>query len=160
MFKYKQKRMRDEYEDGKARERYIDALAAGISINTRLSELHSLDRSRLQTEARILLLEAKRQTAKIIQSIADRTDYDFGGLSDAEGDLFTFYGDMIAGVMREHSIDPQTVWQALSERIPSAHFTVHLHDAVAMTAAILREERVAGIIEGLEISSMRIDVGL
>jgi hypothetical protein len=75
-------------------------------------------------------------------------------LWNTEGDLFTFYGDLIAGVMRENSADPQTVMQALADKLPDVRFTVHWYDAVAMVAAMFREYRVASIIEGLELAGL------
>jgi hypothetical protein len=102
----------------------------------------------------VLLADAKHQTQLIQQSIADRTGYSFDGPSDSEGDLFTFYGDVIAGVVRENSADPQTVVQVLAEKLPEVRFTVHWYDAVAMVAAMFREYRIASIIEGLEMVGM------
>jgi hypothetical protein len=144
----------DEYEAKRAKERYDRAFAAGMEINKRIVELHKMDRGRLQPELRVLLAEAKHQTQIIQQSIADRTGYSFDGPPDSEGDLFTFYGDVIAGVMRENSADPQTVMQALADKLPEVRFTVHWYDAVAMVAAMFREYRVASIIEGLEMAGM------
>jgi hypothetical protein len=153
MFGNRKKRL-EEYETKQAQERYERALAAGRKINVRIVELHKIDKSRLQGELRVLLAEAKHQTQMIQQSIADRTGYSFDGSPDAEGDLFTFYGDLMAGVMRENSADPQTVMQALTEKLPDVRFTVHWYDAVAMVAAMFREYRVACIIEGLEMAGM------
>jgi hypothetical protein len=148
------KRKIDEYEAKQGRERYDRAFAAGMEINKRIVELHKMDRSHIQPELRVLLADAKHQTQLIQQSIADRTGYSFDGPSDSEGDLFTFYGDVIAGVVRENSADPQTVVQVLAEKLPEVRFTVHWYDAVAMVAAMFREYRIASIIEGLEMVGM------
>lgn len=154
MFGAKQKRRREEYETKQARERYERALAAGMEINKRLATLHKMDRSRLQPELQVLLAEAKHQTAMIQQSIVDRTGYDFGGAVDTDGDLFTFLADVVAGVMRENSADPQTLMQALADKLPEVRFTVHWYDAAAMTAAMFREQRVVSVIEGLEMAGL------
>jgi hypothetical protein len=154
MFGSSRKRRLDEYETKQAKERYERAFAAGMEINKRIVELHKMDSSRLQGELKVLLAEAKHQTQLIQQSIADRTGYSFDGPPDAEGDLFTFYGDLIAGVMRENSADPQTVMQALADKLPDVRFTVHWYDAVAMVAAMFREYRVGCIIEGLEMAGL------
>jgi hypothetical protein len=154
MFGSKRKRRLEEYETKQAKERYDRAFAAGMEINKRIVELHKMDRSRLQGELRLLLAEAKHQTQIIQRSIVDRTGYSFDGEPEAEGDLFTFYGDVIAGVMRENSADPQTVMQALADKLPDVRFSVHWYDAVAMTAAMFREYRVSCIIEGLEMAGM------
>lgn len=148
------KRKIEECEAKQARERYERAFAAGMEINKRIVELHKKDRSRLQPELRVLLADAKHQTQLIQQSIADRTGYSFDGPPDPDGDLFTFYGDLIAGVLRENSADPQTVMQALADKLPEVRFTVQWYDAVAMVAAMFREYRVGCIIEGLEMAGL------
>ena len=148
------KRRLDEYEQKQAKGRYERAMAAGREINLRMVALHRVDRSRLQGELKVLLADAKHQTAMIQRSIVDRTGYSFDGPPDNEGDLFTFYGDLIAGVMRENSADPQTIMQALADRLPEVRFTVHWYDAAAMVAAMFREYRVASIIEGLELAGL------
>lgn len=154
MFGSKRKRRLEEYETKQAKERYEQALAAGMEINKHIVELHKMDRSRLQSGLRLLLAEAKHQTQIIQRSIVDRTGYSFDGEPDPDGDLFTFYGETIAGVMRENSADPQSVMQALADKLPEVRFTVHWYDSVAMTAAMFREYRVASIIEGLEMAGM------
>ncbi len=144
----------DESEEKKAKERYERALEAGRKINLRIVALHVMDRSRLQGELKALLADAKHQTMLIQQSIRDRTGYDFDGSLESESDLFTFYGDLIGGVMRSNTTDPQTVMQALADKLPYVRFTVHWYDAVSMVAAIFREYRVASVIEGLEIAGL------
>jgi hypothetical protein len=148
------KRRLDEYETKQAKERYEQALVAGMEINKRMVELRTIDRSRLQRELRVLLAEAKHQTQMIQRSIVDRTGYSFDGEPDTEGDLPTFYGDLIAGVLRENSAGPQTVMQALADKLPDVRFTVHWYDTVAMTAAMFREYRIASVIEGLELAGL------
>jgi hypothetical protein len=148
------KRKADEYETKQAKERYERALAAGMEINKRIVDLHKMDRKRLQGELQILHAEAKHQVQIIQQSIADRTGHRSEGSPDAEGDLFTFYGESIAEVLRDNSADPQSVLQALSDKLPEVRFTVHWYDAVAMVAAMFREHRVACIIEGLEMAGL------
>ena len=148
------KRRADEYETKQAKERYEGALAAGMEINKRIVELHRMDRKRLQGELRRLRAEAKHQTQIIQQSIADRTGYRSDGSIDPDGDLATFYAEGIAEVMRDNSADPQSVMQALTDKLPEVRFTVHWYDAVAMLAAMFREYRVACIIEGLEMAGM------
>jgi hypothetical protein len=154
MFGSGKKRRLDEYETKQAKERYDRAFAAGMEVNKRIVELHKIDRSRLQGELKGLMAEAKHQTQMIQQFIVDRTGHSFDGPPDSDGDLFTFYGDMIAGVMRDNSADPQTVMQALADKLPDVRFTVHWYDAVAMVAAMFREYRIASIIEGLEMAGM------
>ncbi|MET4278750.1 MULTISPECIES: hypothetical protein [unclassified Bradyrhizobium] len=57
-------------------------------------------------------------------------------------------------MMRENSADPQSVMQALAEKLPEVRFTVHWYDAVAMVATMFREYRIGCIIEGLEMAGM------
>jgi hypothetical protein len=151
MFGNKKRRL-DDCEDKQAWERYERALAAGRELNRRLAELHETDLSRFQGELQLLLAEAERQTDMIQQSIEDRTGYSIDG--DVEGDRFTFLAEMIAGVMRENIADPQTERQALANTPPEVRFTVHWYDAVAMAAAMFRQQRIASVIEGLQLARL------
>jgi hypothetical protein len=62
--------------------------------------------------------------------------------------------------MRENVTNPQTVFQALSEQLPNVQFTVDWNDAVSLVSAMIREQRVEGILEGLEIAGLIEDKGL
>lgn len=147
------KRTLDEHEEKQARERYERCLEAGMELNKRMVALHKVDRSRLQGDLRVLHADAKHETAMIRQSIADRTGYTFEG-GGPDGDLFTFLAELNVAMVRENSADPQTVMQALADKLPDVRFTVHWYDAVSLGAAMYREQRVVNVIEGLELAGL------
>ena len=54
--------------------------------------------------------------------------------------------------LRDHVTNPQTVFQAMSEQLPDVHFTIQQQDVVSMVAAMIREQRHEGILEGLRLA--------
>jgi hypothetical protein len=54
-------------------------------------------------------------------------------------------------IMRHHEVDGPSLMEILSGRSPGVDFTIEQQDAVAMVAAIIREQRLDGILEGLRL---------
>jgi hypothetical protein len=156
--KRRQEKLRDS-EKRQSQERFRRNERDGADIYRRIAALKKLDRARLSKEVMLLFKDAKHQTGVIRQSIADRTHNDFDAGDPAEGDLATFLAEGIATVMRENVTNPQTVFQALSEQFPEVHFTVDWNDAVSLVSAMIREQRIDGIMEGLEIAGLIEDKG-
>jgi hypothetical protein len=50
--------------------------------------------------------------------------------------------------------NPQTFFEAMSEQLPDVHFTIQQQDAVSMMAAMIREQRLEGILEGLRLAGL------
>jgi hypothetical protein len=42
----------------------------------------------------------------------------------------------------------------LFERLPEVRFTVHQQEAVSMLAAMIREQRIEGVLEGLRLAGL------
>lgn len=42
----------------------------------------------------------------------------------------------------------------MSEQLPDVHFTIHEQDAVSIVAAMIREQRLEGILEGLRLAGL------
>jgi len=42
----------------------------------------------------------------------------------------------------------------MSEQLPDVHFTIQQQDAVSMMAAMIREQRLEGILEGLRLAGL------
>ena len=150
----RQDKLRD-YERQQSQERFERNEHDGGDIYRRIAALTKTDRARVPH----VFKDAKHQTALIRQSIADRTHNHFNS-GDRGGDLATFLADGIASIMRENVTNPQTVFQALSEQLPNVQFTVDWNDAVSLVSAMIREQRVEGILEGLEIAGLIEDKGL
>ena len=103
----------------------------------------------------MLFREAKHQSQLIRQSIKDRTqhDCDFGGMSEGTSRA-TCLAEDTAYALREHVTNPQTFFQAMSEQLPDVHFTIQQQDAVSMVAAMIREQRLEGILEDLRLAGI------
>jgi hypothetical protein len=153
MFARKRRRRRD-YQASEIRERFERNERTGKDIYARIAKLKNVAREELADEVFMLFMEAKRQSQLIRQSIEDRTkhDFDFGGMS--EGDLATYRAEDAAYALRDHVTRPQTFFQAMSEQLPEVHFTIQQQDAVSMVAAMIREQRLEGILEGLRLAGV------
>jgi hypothetical protein len=140
-------------------EAFKQVQAKGSVIYRRLYELsQSEDRSRLAETVLKMLRYTQSQTAAARQAIADRDKYDFFPTFESEplGDVATTLAEDIAGVMRDNVTNSQTIWQAMTDQFPDVHFTVDWYNAVSMVASILREQYLAGVIEGLELAGVQI----
>jgi hypothetical protein len=42
----------------------------------------------------------------------------------------------------------------MSEQLPEVHFTIQQQDAVSMMAAVIREQRLEGILQGLRLAGL------
>jgi hypothetical protein len=153
MFAKKQQKRR-VYQTAKIRERFERNERTGKDIYARIADLKNLARDDLAHGVFMLFREAKHQSQLIRQSIKDRTqhDCDFGGMS--EGDRATCLAEDTAYALREHVTNPQTLFQAMSEQLPDVHFTIQQQDAVSMVAAMIREQRLEGILEDLRLAGI------
>lgn len=127
---------------------------AGKAIYARIADLRKVPRENLPDAVFLLFMEAKQQSEVIRRSIGDRTHYDFnfGGMID--GDLATYLAEDAASALRDHITSPQTFLEALSEQLPDVYFTIQQQDAVSMVAAMIREQRLDGILEGLRLAGL------
>ncbi|WOH63620.1 hypothetical protein [Bradyrhizobium sp. BWA-3-5] len=68
-----------------------------------------------------------------------------------DGDVATYLAQDAMHALRDHLTKSQTVFEAMSEQLPDVHFTIQQQDAVSMVAAMIREQRLNGILEGLRL---------
>jgi len=153
MFRKKQQKLRN-YQAAEVRERFERNERVGKDIYARIADLKNVARRDLAHEVFMLFREAKHQSQLIRQSIKDRTQYDFDFGGTDEGDLATYLAEATAYALRGHVTNPQTVFQAMSEQLPDVHFTIQQQDAVSMVAAMIREQRLEGILEGLRLAGV------
>jgi hypothetical protein len=153
MFAKKQQKRRD-YQEVETRERFERNERTGKDIYARIADLKNVGREDLADEVFILFREAKHQSQLIRQTIKDRTQYefDFGGMN--EGDRATYLAEETASALRDHLTNTQTLFQVLSEHLPDVHYTIQQEDAVSMVAAMIREQRLEGILEGLRLAGL------
>jgi hypothetical protein len=143
-----------EHEARQTQERFERNERAGKEIHAHMVELKSVPRENLPDAAFMLFMAAKQQHELIRQAIKDqgRYDFDFDTLSD--GDLATYLAEDAAYALRDHVTEPQTFFEAMSEQLPGVHFTIQQQDAVSMMAAMIREQRLEGILEGLRLAGL------
>ena len=142
----------DDAEEAQAR--FERNKRAGRAIYARIADLRKVPRENLPDAVFLLFMEAKQQSEVIRRSISDRThhDFNFGGMID--GDLATYLAQDAASALRDHITSPQTLLEAMSEQLPDVHFTIQQQDAVSMIAAMIREQRLDGILEGLRLAGL------
>jgi hypothetical protein len=126
----------------------------GRDIYAHIAELRKVSREKLADAVFMLSIAAKQQSGLIRQFIKERTkaDSDFGAPSD--GDLATYLAEEAANTLRDHMTNVPTLLDLITERSPDVHFTVHQQDAVSMLAAMIREQRLEGILEGLRLAGL------
>lgn len=153
MFGKKERRESKRNEERRQAHRSLEA--KGAALTRRLYEIRKLDTVDRPRAVQDLFKDAHHQLELIRQSIADRSRYDFSGghYEDPEhGDLATVLAEDIASIVRENTVNPPSIWQALSEQVPAVHFKIDRYDATSIVAAMMREMHLAGVIEGLELA--------
>jgi hypothetical protein len=153
MFGKKQQKRRD-YQAVEIRERFERNERTGKDIYARIAALKNVAREDLAHEVFMLYREAKHQSQLIRQSIKDHAQYDFDFGGKSGGDLATYRAEDAVYALRDHVTHPQTFFQAMSEQLPDVHFTIQQQDAVSMVAAMIREQRLEGILEGLRLAGV------
>jgi hypothetical protein len=147
---------REATEQETAAKWYKIRQAVGASLTREANELRFItEREKLLEAAAELFKRTQADVMEIRQAIKFKFhhfDWDVVGERLADGDLATSLAEDIAGVMRENTCDPQSVWKALSGALPDVHFTIDWYYAVAMVAAMLREARQLGVINGLSLA--------
>jgi hypothetical protein len=143
-----------EHERRQTQERFERNERAGKEIYARMAELKNVPRENLPDAVFLLSMAAKHQSEQIRQSIRDRTRYDFDIDTLTDGDLATYLAEGAGYALRDHVTQPQTFFEAVSEQLPDVHFTIQQQDAVSMMAAMIREQRLEGILEGLRLAGL------
>jgi hypothetical protein len=143
-----------EHEARQMQERFEWNEHAGKEIYARMAELKNVPRENLPDAVFMLSMAAKHQSEQIRQSIKDRTRYDFDFDTLTHGDLATYLAEDAGYALRDHVTNPQTFFEAMSEQLPDVHFTIQQQDAVSMMAAMIREQRLEGILEGLRLAGL------
>jgi hypothetical protein len=141
-------------EQQQAQERFERNEHTGRDIYARTAELKKLDRADLPAAVLMLFREAKHQSELIRQAINERTGHDFESGGMTNGDLATYLAEDATLALRDHVTSPPTFLEALSEQSPEVRFTIQQQDAISMIAAIIREQRIDGVLEGLRLAGL------
>jgi hypothetical protein len=123
-------------------------------IQARLAQLRALPREQLADAVFMLSMEARQQSALMRQAIKERAEAEFDFDSAANADLATFLAQDGVSTLRHHTADLPTLLDVLVQRSPDIRFTVRQEEAVLMLAAMIREQRLEGILEGLRLAGL------
>jgi hypothetical protein len=102
----------------------------------------------------MLSMEAKQQSALIRQAIKQRAEAEFAFDPPPDADFATFLAEDGVSTLRHHTADLPTLLDLLVQRSPDIRFTVRQEEAVLMLAAMIREQRLEGILEGLRLAGL------
>lgn len=149
MFRGQNDGSRVRREQGSARNE-----SSGNDIQARLAQLRGLPREQLADAVFMLSIEAKQQSALVRQAIKGRTDAEFDFDASPDADLATFLAQGGVSTLRHHTADLPTLLDLLVQRSPDVRFTVRQEEAVSMLAAMIREQRLEGILEGLRLAGL------
>ena len=126
----------------------------GKDIYTRILALRIISRDQLPDAVFVLLVAARQQSGLIRQSIKERTNHSFDLDSAADGDLATYLAEQVTNAVRDHKTRAPTFLDLLADRSHDVHFTDDQHDAISMIAALVREQLLEGILEGLRLAGL------
>ncbi|TYO61976.1 hypothetical protein FXV83_35275 [Bradyrhizobium hipponense] len=123
-------------------------------IQARIAELRSLPREKLADAVFMLSMNARRQRELIRQAIEKRAEVDLDFDPPAKADLASYLANDVVSTLRHHVADLPTLLDLLVQRAPHVCFTVHREEAVSLLAAIIREHRLEGVLEGLRLAGL------
>lgn len=123
-------------------------------IQACIAELRSLPREKLADAVLILSMDARRQGDLIRQAIEKRAEVDLDFDPPANADLATYLANDAVSTLRHHVVDLPDLLDFLVPQAPDVCFTVHREEAVLLLAAIIREQRIEGVLEGLRLAGL------
>jgi hypothetical protein len=134
--------------------RYERDESSGKDIEARLGELRRLPRGELADAVFMLSMAAKQHCGQIRRAIKARARSEFDFDPPPSADLATYLAEDAVAALRHHMVDVPRLVDLLPERRPDVRFTVDQRDAVSMLAALIREQRLEGILEGLRLAGL------
>jgi hypothetical protein len=90
----------------------------------------------------------------IRQAIKERAQAEFAFDPSPDADLATYLAEDAVSTLRHHDADLPTLLDVLVQRSPDVRFTVEQEEAISMIAAVIREQRLEGILEGLRLAGL------
>jgi hypothetical protein len=135
-----------------ARQRTARSDKPARELQARIGDLRNLPREKLADAVFLLSMAAKQQSEQIRRSILDQARIEIELKSSPKGDLADFLAAEAVSIVRHHEPKGSGLMAMLSGRTPD--FTIEQQDAVAMVAAMIREQRLDGILEGLRLMGL------
>jgi hypothetical protein len=127
---------------------------SGGEIQAGIARLRHVPREQLVDMVFLLSMAARQHSEAIRQSINESTGAEFESGSMPNADLADYLAEHAVAALRCHEANAPTLLDLLFERAPEARFRVGQKDAVSMLAAMVREQRIEGILEGLRLSGL------
>ena len=128
--------------------------SSGRDFQARMAQLRGLPREKLADAVFMLAMEAKQQSSLTRQAIKERTQAELDFDPSPDADLATYLAADAVPSLRHHDADLPTLLDVLVQRSPELRFTVQQEEAVLMLAAMFREQRLEGILEGLRLAGI------
>jgi hypothetical protein len=128
--------------------------SSGKAIEARITQMRGLPREQLADAVFMLSIEARQQSALIRQAIKKRSEAEFAFDPSPDADLATYLAEDAVSTLRHHDADLPTLLDVLVQRSPDVRFTVDQEEAILMVAAMIREQRLEGILEGLRLAGL------
>jgi hypothetical protein len=125
---------------------------SSVDIQARTAELRSLPQEKLADAVFLLSMAAKQQSEEIRRSIVERAGAKVEFDPPPRGDLAAYLAEEATSFLRHHETEVPSFLDILAGRPRDVDFTVEQADAVAMLAAMIREQRLEGILEGLRLA--------
>jgi len=128
--------------------------SSGNAMEARIAQMRGLPREQLADAVFMLSIEARQQSALIRQAIKERAQAEFAFDPSPDADLATYLAEDAVATLRHHDADLPTLLDVLVQRSPEVRFTVEQEEAISMIAAVIREQRLEGILEGLRLAGL------
>jgi hypothetical protein len=150
------KRKNDSDVDDKLRKSHSHQKteSAARELQDRITDLKNVSREELADAAFVLFMAAKQQTAKARHAIDQRAKVQFAFDPPPSRDLAAYLSQEMVTLLRHYEASAPSLLESLSGRARDARFTVCEEKAVLMLAAVIREQRLDGILEGLRLAGL------
>jgi hypothetical protein len=128
--------------------------SAARELQDRITDLKNVSQEQLADATFMLFMAAKQQTEQARHAIDQHAKVQFAFDPPQSGDLADYLSQEIVTVLRHYKADAPSLLESLSGRSRDARFTVCEEKAVLMLAAVIREQRLDGILEGLRLAGL------
>jgi hypothetical protein len=142
-------------QDAQQSDRFLEqSERSGKEIASRLAGLRTVPREGLVDAVFMLSMAAKRQSQLMWRSIKERAKAEPGFDPPLDADVATYLAAETASTLRDNTVDAPKVLDLVFERSPKIRFTLFDQEAVSVLAAMIRQQRIEGILEGLRLAGL------
>lgn len=127
---------------------------AGRDIQDRIAKLRSVPREKLADVVFMLSMSAREQVGLIRKAIKERAQVEVEFDPQSHRDLSTYLAEDAVSTLRHQAATMPKCIDVFRVRTPNIRFTVQQEEAVSLLAAMIREQRLEGILEGLRLAGV------